>query len=103
MKIRTEINGIDWGVDFTTNLTEVLFGRNGLCSYEENCIYILGNMSPQKTKLTLIHELTHAYDFQYGLRNRKSDSEPEDLAQFVSLYGEQIIKKANELLSEITK
>lgn len=102
MKIcKTVINGFDWLVSFETSVTDALFQKNGYCSYEEHHIYIWDSLSPQIKRSTLIHELTHAFEYQHGLRDRASENKHEDLAEFVGLYGSQIVQMADELLEEI--
>ena len=97
------INGFAWEVSFKTKPTEALVHNNGYCSYEEQHIYILGCLSPQNKQMALIHELTHAFEYQHGLCDRASDNKHEDLAEFVALYGVQIFNIANGILEGESK
>jgi Zn-dependent peptidase ImmA (M78 family) len=93
-----KINSYNWEIVFIKEPSEILFERSGLCSYTENKIYILDTLTYQNKKHTLTHELTHAFEYSFGLRDRKSESEYEDLANFVELYGEQIIELVNKIM-----
>ena len=97
----TQINYVTWKVVFVNESRGFMINCNGLCVYQENTIYVMNNLIEPKKKYALIHELTHAYEFQHGLQDRKSDDVHEDLAEFVGLYGEQIIEQAKTILSNV--
>ena len=99
--MRIDINGIEWGINFVSHSNDHMMGSNGLCSYEENNIYIARDMPKTKIRRTLIHELTHAVEYSFGLRDRQSDNKYEDLANFLMFYGELIINIANDIMNRI--
>ena len=89
---------IEWTVEFASHDNGLLINNNGVCIYEDSRIVITRGMARDKTLRILKHELTHAYEYAYGLKNMASDDKHEDLANFVMLYADQIITQANYIM-----
>ena len=103
MKTYTLLNGIEWGINFVSHSNEHILHANGFCSYEENNIYIARDLKESKMRKVIIHELTHAVEYSFGLRDRASDDKHEDLANFLMFYGDLIINITNDIMNRINK
>ena len=99
--MKIQLNDIEWEIKFVSHDHEHMIGSNGLCSYESTTIYIARDMPKTKIRRTLIHELTHAVEYSFGLKDRKSDNQYEDLANFVMYYGDLIIRTADEIMNSL--
>ena len=73
----------------------------GLTNYKKGTIEILKGIDKELTKSTIIHELTHAYLFEYGMP--KEEYTLEDVCNFIGAYGEEIINKSKQVLDKIIK
>jgi Zn-dependent peptidase ImmA (M78 family) len=76
----------------------------GECNYINQTICINKYISDEKLRITLIHELTHAYiDTMYrGVLVSRDDSfNEEEVAHFFGMYGSIIVAEANRLFIEI--
>ena len=94
------INGFTWEIIFAKSSIEHLRDSRGVCIYTERKIYIQKDLDDEYMEETLIHELTHAFEYAHGLRDRHSDCLHEDLASFVGLYGKKIIQLSDYILGK---
>ena len=101
MIIKITINCIEWEVLFTSSDNALLIDNNGATAYEECKIYIRRDMNESKTRRILIHELTHAVEYSFGLKDRVSEDRHEDLANFLMFYGYLIINITNDIMNRI--
>lgn len=53
-------------------------------------------------KETIIHELTHAFIFSYGLDDETFQKE-EFICEFMAIYAEEIVQTAKDIISFFTK
>ena len=88
------INGIRWIVRLVTPSHPMLLTpRNthalGACDKATQTIYIDETLKPAQVKQILCHEIVHAIVFSYGYT--LSYHEEEDLAEFITKYGEEIL------------
>lgn len=68
----------------------------GVADNNTKSIYIKSGISDSLFDKVLCHELTHAYAFEYGYF---LDIETEEIvADFISLYGRQIIYMTDEII-----
>jgi hypothetical protein len=71
----------------------------GACDNEAKIIYINEKLHGKMKDKVLCHEITHAYIFEYGC---SMDVETEEIiADFISLYGRQIIYTVDDVLRNI--
>ena len=69
--------------------------RVGLTDFLNNTIYLHKDLSPQKKKQTLIHELTHAYIYACGFSTEEF-FDHELVCEFIEAYARNIISTADE-------
>ena len=67
----------------------------GSCDDESKTIYINENLSPERMKKVLCHEITHAAMFSYNIY--LDDYTNELLADLFATYGEEIIRLSDNL------
>ena len=92
-----KVRGIEYTIIFTDDIKEKGEGFYfGLCEFTKQIIQINKTLSKERVKQTLLHEITHAYHFEYYGCHMFEDK-GEFLAEFVSLCAEKIIEKTNEV------
>lgn len=74
----------------------------GATHYFNREIYINKDLTPEDKKQTLIHELVHAtlYDTQIELKEEYSE---ENLCDFVAMYGEGVVRVAEDYLRKTSE
>jgi len=94
------INGLEWNIEEVEEIAIVVADRHILGSTYSNTLHIviLKDLPPTNFKKVLIHELTHAFIYSFGLDQVKKNDEV--LCDFVSAYSEQILKVANDYLEK---
>ena len=71
----------------------------GACDNVEKAIYLNEELSPQRLKKVLCHELVHSAIFSYGI---DLDLYKEEfVADLIATYGQEIIDKTNEIFNRI--
>lgn len=75
-----------------------LFGE---CNYGLAKITISKNLDKTLLYSTIVHELTHAYLFEYGMP-RETYSQ-EDMCNFFGAYGKEIIENACKIQSLLSR
>ena len=91
------INGLEWSIEEA----DVIEGKGhslGVTYSNTLHILILKDLPITNFKKILIHELTHAVLYSFGLDQAKKND--EILCDFVSAYSEQILKVANDYLEK---
>lgn len=71
----------------------------GVCMFSRQKIIVF-QTSKERTKQTLIHELTHAFIDAYGFFPNNSFNH-EDLCEFIGTYSENIVQLANKILKDL--
>ena len=71
----------------------------GMTDNNKHTIYINRDLTGNKLKHVLCHELVHAYSSSYGIYMNRE--EEERLAQFIADYGYDIIENTDQILSEV--
>ena len=93
-----EINSMNYEIRFVPPLDNQLnFGKlAGTCDYINKVIYISNDLEKRMFKV-FVHELTHAYIYEYSQKNYddKETWTDEDLCVFMENYGIQIIRQAD--------
>ena len=102
----SRINGEEWKVRFCEP------GNPALCTSKHNCalgvcddnlktIFIMNNLSREKMRKVLCHELTHAAMFSY---NVDLDYWTEEIvADIMATYGEQIAGETERIFDYLTE
>lgn len=75
-----KINNLEWQIKATTDFDENLFGRT---DYDTLTIYISVRTCIQTQRVSLLHEITHAFLHSYGFMF-KDNFTREDICEFVS-------------------
>lgn len=87
-----KINGISWKIQMkSANNCIFKDGDNeylGFCVYSAQTIILRDDMPKELLEQTLIHELTHAFVFSFGLSGYKFDE--EKLCNFTGAHLKQI-------------
>lgn len=68
--------------------------RLGLTEYREQKIYLYKDMSEERKRSVLIHELTHAFIEAYGFYQNEFNE--EQLCEFMAIYSNKINKICNK-------
>jgi len=94
------INNLEWSVSFVISFddasgTETL----GETHYKDLEILILQNLDYQMRRRTVMHEVTHAFLFSYGLDS--ADYDEEFVCRFMESHAEQIIKTTDAILNSL--
>lgn len=98
------INGIRWKIIFVDGNNPKLFRSDGsktvgMTDWNTCSVYIADNLDDDFLDRVLCHELCHCICFSYDIH---MDMEQEEfLADWVSLYGRQVIELLDDLLSKI--
>lgn len=100
-----EINSIPWTIQmesannpmFTDNSDNEYFG---FCIYSTQTIILRNDMPTELLEQTLIHELTHAVVFSFGLSGYEFDE--EKMCNFVGAHLKQIHRITKRYMKEFT-
>lgn len=98
MKI-VKINNLEYAIEEVDEIEKSNDGSRfiGTTDYVNQKILILKGLGNEQKKNTLRHELTHAFLWAYGFAQMES-LHYETICDFVGIYGEQIVKIADEYL-----
>lgn len=100
------INGEDWRVLLVSPNHPQLqtfdgFLALGVCNDNNKTIYINDEVTLDKRKKILCHEITHAAMFSYNID--LSLEQEELLADLIATYGQEIIHITNQIFNRIKK
>lgn len=99
-----KINGDNWRVVFVSPYHPMLQKKDdsytlGACVDDTKKIYINNELSLEKLKKVLCHEITHAAMFSYDIQ--LTEDQEELLADLLATYGQEIIDITNKIFSKI--
>lgn len=100
-----KINGETWNIVICQPCSYLLMNSHGdcalgVCDDNTKTIYIQANLSREKMRKVLCHELTHAAMFSY---NVVLDYWTEELvADLIATYGEQIAGETERMFDYLT-
>lgn len=98
------VNSIDWILQFVQLPSEELKRSDGIYTFgvtdnNKKTVTIASGMSDYMTNKVLCHELVHVYSFEYDCH---IDIQTEEIiANFMSLYGRDIIYLADNIMSNV--
>lgn len=102
-----KVNGIVYTVYTVPVMSlQLLEGKNiGTCSYVDKAIYLSQDLEGDVLLRSLVHELTHAYIYEYSQIQYSEEHRwsPEDLCIFMEHYGMQIVKDAQDIFDGMFK
>lgn len=98
------INGEEWRVLLVSPFHPVLQRSDGgysigVCDSMVKAIYINEDLSLEKMKKVLCHEIAHAAMFSYGVD--LTLEQEELLADLMATYGQEIINKTNKFFHRL--
>lgn len=102
--ISFNINGIIWKVQFVDENSFALFRSDGsrtvgMTSWYTRTIYLANNLRGAFLEKVLCHELCHCICFSYGIY--MNIQQEEYLANWVSLYGREVISLLDNILMQV--
>lgn len=92
-----KIKDTEWTCSFVKEDDKNLKGNMGLARFRDNSIFISENLNEHETSKTLIHELVHAFTWDFGFYQVKFTD--EIICDFFSIYGREIIKLADYIIN----
>ena len=103
MKIR--IRKLSWSIEEEGESESVYIGSSkageacclGITDPARQHIVIHKELPVQQKRRTLVHELTHAFLFSYGLHSGADGFDEEAVCDVVSIYGREIIAAADRI------
>ena len=87
--MKVKILNTTWNIEevTATRLAEVMSSDKafylGACAYMTNTIYLLKDMNNEQKRGTLIHELTHAIQWETSLQQHLNEEQKEQYCDFV--------------------
>lgn len=101
-----EVNGNTWKIIYCNPSSKNLMRSNktytlGVCDNGEKTIFLSDRLSGKLLDKVLCHELTHVYCFEF---NYAIDIATEEIvADFMSLFGRDIIYLADEIMGNLLR
>lgn len=100
-----KINDLKWQVRFADRDDERLVSDNtkclGITYFNELQIFLSNDMPDELCKQTIIHELTHAFIFSYGIHLYTDDEEA--VCDFVGAYLSKIYDLTNKIIKNLKR
>ena len=102
--MRFEINGVQWKIEFVSAGSPLLRRSDGsvtlgMCDANKRTVYLLKSLRGSYLRRVLSHELVHCFMFSYSISI--SLEEEEFIADWVSLYGSDLVYLLDDLLKII--
>lgn len=100
------VNGTIWTLQFVNPRSKHLMTSTGIYTLgvtdnNVKTVYIADNLSEHMTDKVFCHELTHVHSFEY---NYYMPIEVEEIvADFMSLYGRNIVYLADDIMSNLLR
>ena len=99
------VNGTDWNIVLVNANSKHLRRSDGtytlgVCDNFYKTVYIYKYLDDFMFNKVLAHEITHVFCFEYDL-SLDIDTE-EIIADFISLYGREIINLTDEIINTLT-
>lgn len=101
-KVKFKINEVKWSMEFVGGDSEVLKDNGnenlGTTHITNKLIFIDKSLGNSDLKSTVVHELVHAFIWEFGFHQVQLTQEV--VCDMFGIYGERIIKLANRLIKE---
>lgn len=95
-----KINGMKWNIEFLNKDDDRLYYEDDYCLgitlFNELKIFLSNDMPCDLCKQTVIHELTHAFLFSYGIHLNTDDE--ESVCDFVCAYLTKIQRSTRKIM-----
>lgn len=100
------INGIEWNIVFVNpNSVDLMRSDNsitvGMTDWNNRCVYLSNRLRGGFLRKVLAHELCHCFCFSYDIV--MPIQEEERLADWISLYGTDLIYLLDDLMNTVLK
>ena len=100
------VNSIIWSIIFVPSNSKELLRSDGILTLgvtdrNVNCVFLSNQLHGELLYKVLCHELCHVYIFSYGIYFLME--EEERLAEFISMFGKNIINDTNILLNQFQR
>ncbi len=104
VNMKKKINNLVWDIE-VKSATDIVFSDNGFlirgCTYcGKQQIFLSDGLNEYTARRVIVHELTHAFLWSTQARMPEEYNE-EELCEFMSCWGYQIIDMANEIVSKL--
>lgn len=101
-----EINGIEWDIVWVKSNSENLMRSDGsmtvaVTNWNDRCIYMSNKLKGGFLRKVMAHELVHCFCFSYSIH--MPIEQEEYMADWVSLYGEDLIYLLDDLMNTVLK
>ena len=101
-----EINGIQWNIRFVPSNSNELMRSDGsvtvgVTDNNQKCIFLANSLRNGFLRKVLAHELCHCICFSYDIH--MPIEQEEYLANWVSLYGTEVIYLLDDLMQRIRR
>lgn len=100
------INGVDWDIKFVNGNSSYLTRSDGtttigMTDWNNRCVYLANGLRGALLRRVLAHELCHAFCFSYAVY--MPIDEEEQLADWISLYGTELVYLLDNILNTALK
>ena len=101
-----EINGIQWEILWVNPNSDTLRRSDGsitvgMTDWNDKCVYMSNMLRGEFLRRVLAHELCHCFCFSYNISI--PIEEEEYLADWISLYGTELVYLLDDLMQTIKK
>lgn len=97
-----KINGLKWTVLFASRGDNILklddLQCMGVTDYFNLKIYLDGSISEELMRQTVIHELTHAFLFSYGVHVECDEDTEEAVCDFCGANFDKMLRATNKII-----
>lgn len=104
--MKFEVNGKNWTLRFVNPKDNQLVRRDGsrtlgVTDGNLKCVFVADDLSDYMTRKVICHELCHVFCISYDVY--MSIDEEERLADWISLYGTELVYLLDDLISILNR
>ena len=102
--MKKKINELIWDIAIVATASPELNVDGAICRgttwFGKQLICVSSDLDPQTAKITITHELTHAFLWSTQMRRPDTFTE-EEICDFFARWGSQIVNAAEEVYAEL--
>ena len=100
------INGVEWNIKFVNRNSSYLIRSDGtstigMSDWNSKCVYLAKGLKGALLRRVLAHELVHCFCFCYDVY--LPIDEEEQMADWIALYGTELVYLLDDLLDTALK